>query len=122
VVPKETEKGCIAAGSTVIVDITIRVPLFVDAAKMSPKLRRAFSIYAQKLMGHERGHEKRVIAAVQRIDKRIRALPPQASCNELWERGSAIGYDVFQELEQVNRAYDKKEAKRLEGDLKFPTD
>jgi predicted secreted Zn-dependent protease len=117
-----TDKGCVVRGVTVTAEITITMPRLVDLSKMSPKLKRAFNAYMKNLMGHERGHEKRFIAAAQRIDKRVRGLPPQPTCEELWQRASAVGFDVFQEADQANRAYDKKEAKRIEGDLKFPTD
>lgn len=119
---ESTEKGCIIAKVTVSLDITINLPRIVDAARMSPKLKRAYAAYVKNLLGHERGHEKRVVAAAQRIEKRIRAIPPQPYCLLAREKASAVGFDVYQELDQIDRAYDLREQRRLEGDLKLPTD
>ena len=115
-------KGCIVTAVTVSGTITIRMPRLADAERMQPKLRRTFDVFMRNLLGHERGHERLLVAAARKIEKGIRGLPPQPSCSQTEQKANALGHKVLKEADLANRAYDAREQHRLNGDLRVPSD
>lgn len=108
--------------STVKVSAIIRIsmPVFVDSAKMQPKLRRAFNGFRMRLLSHERGHERIMVATARKIEKGIRRLPLQPTCWHVRQEANALVKDLLKETFDAHRAYDERE--RPLQTLRFPTD
>lgn len=119
---RETPERCVVTAPTVDAAIEIKMPRLVDAAKMQPNLRSAFEELLKNLLAHERGHERLVRDAARRIDRGIRSILPQATCDQIVQKANALGEQILRALDQASRDYDLREEPRAMGDLRFPTD
>jgi predicted secreted Zn-dependent protease len=74
---------CRVEGATVHADVNIILPQWVDEARGSEALRRAWNSYIAEVRRHEDHHKDIALVAAKELDRAIMAAPAHRSCRAL---------------------------------------
>ncbi|MGI9372201.1 MAG: DUF922 domain-containing protein [Hyphomicrobiales bacterium] len=105
-------KGCKLTSYQVSMKFVITLPKARNKSAMPPKLRKRWGQFAAHAKWHEQQHRKIWIRCARKIEKRVRALRPQRSCETAWAKARDIASQELERCDVKHAAFDRKESKR----------
>jgi predicted secreted Zn-dependent protease len=114
------QQSCAIGGVSTTVTVTITMPRLRADGSSPPALRQAFADYTQKLLVHEKGHARIGIEIAERIERAIRVLHPQPTCERLGQVANDRGHDLIKEANQQDIDYDARTHHGATQGARFP--
>ena len=95
------------------VNAAVTLPKFIDRSKTEPGLRQAIDNLDEYARFHEAVHVAIAEAFADRISRELKALPAQASCDQLDKTAAALSRKILDEHDQTQKKFDRDEQRRL---------
>lgn len=88
--------------------INITLPRWAAATNTAESVRAEWDRYIQALGKHEYGHAQFALAAAAEIQKRVKEVSQDPSCDSLKQRINSLCDGIVQKYKQMDAAYDQR--------------
>jgi predicted secreted Zn-dependent protease len=102
----DTSSRCRLQRVIVHTDITLTLPRWDPSGTPDLGARSYWRNTSATLERHERGHQRLVEQASQRLVRELSRIRSALSCGQLYDRGDHVANRVFSDLNRANRRYD----------------
>lgn len=100
---------CNVTTATTMVEVTTTLPRLKVTAETPAELSRAFKVYTDKLMQHEKGHGGIAVAIARRVEAAVSEHPPRLTCDELGRDVGALANRIIRdEGPRLDAEYDTR--------------
>ena len=98
--------SCHTTSVTVRAEITLILPKLEDIEYLEPKLALEWMEFMSAVERHEDRHRIISETSAAKTEMSLLNMGPEGSCDELKARANAIGDNVHEESQELNRKYD----------------
>lgn len=109
----ERRNRCALTKYKVTMDITLRLPKLARGQKLRPAVRATFNRFADYVRKHENRHKTIFASCARQIERRVRALSRNQSCESLRTRMRAVFTEENRACDRRHAAFDAEESKRV---------
>jgi predicted secreted Zn-dependent protease len=88
--------------------ITITLPLWTAPTNATDFVKTEWQRYFKALSQHEQGHVQFGLAAAAEIQKQMKSIGEDPSCENLKQRLNSLGHNVVKSYKQQDDAYDQR--------------
>lgn len=99
---------CRLSGFSTTTTITIALPRWIVPTNATDTLKAEWARYIKALGQHEYGHAQLALGAAGEIQKRIREVTEDPSCDSLNQRVSGVCEGIMQKYKDFDAAYDQR--------------
>ena len=103
---KVNEYGCAVESVDVLVSVTYKMPVLINARALSLSDRNAWRKYYKALKFHEEGHAKFGLWAAEEIEWEIANMLPKKDCKKMQSAVNELGIEILHKYHNENVAYD----------------
>jgi predicted secreted Zn-dependent protease len=113
------DDGCHIRDVTTSTEISYTLPRWLDEARASADLQKAWRRFHAALVGHEKGHGQLARELAGRIEKAMTLIPPKPTCEELEVEVNDLGTMMIV-TDDKQAAYDRRTAHGEKQGAAFP--
>ena len=117
---RSSERACQLDSFATKTTITMTLPKWMPRPAVPELLTQRWESYLTALKTHEDGHKKIALAAVAEIQRRVKMLKPQPTCEDFSELLNGTARSVIAEYRQKEIEYDRQTDHGATQGARFP--
>lgn len=102
-------KGCRLKNFRVSANFVITLPRATQKSKMSSGVRKRWRHFVKHARWHENHHKKIWVGCARKIERVVRSMGGQRSCNAAWAKARSIVKSELNRCDKIHAAFDRKE-------------
>jgi predicted secreted Zn-dependent protease len=103
---RQTPKGCVIDVANALIDTTVRLPRWVNRAEAAAAVQDRWDSASRSLELHERGHVQISMTGAQELERSMRELPEEASCDTILAAVKRLNAALQNRLHERQMKYD----------------